>query len=74
MHGGATLGKYEYLRIFMGLCNNPVIFLKKMSGLMEGLKFARAYPNELLLNIQENYDVNLEQLEQMLTRLSEAGL
>ena len=30
-------GKYEYLRLPMGLCNSPDIFQEKMSELMEGL-------------------------------------
>jgi hypothetical protein len=35
-------GKYEYLRLPMGLCNSPDIFQEKMSELMTGLEFARA--------------------------------
>ena len=33
-------GKYEYLRLPMGLCNSPDIFQEKMSELMQGLEFA----------------------------------
>ena len=33
-------GKYEYLRLPMGLCNAPDIFQEKMSELMAGLEFA----------------------------------
>ena len=33
-------GKYEYLRLPMGLCNSPNIFQEKMSELMYGLEFA----------------------------------
>ena len=33
-------GKYEYLRLPMGLCNSPDIFQEKMSELMVGLEFA----------------------------------
>ena len=40
-------GKYEYLRLPMGLCNSPNIFQEKMSKLMSGLEFARAYLNNL---------------------------
>ena len=36
-------GKYEHLRLPMGLCNSPDIFLEKMSELMIGFEFARAY-------------------------------
>jgi len=40
-------GKYEYLRLPMGLCNSPDIFQEKMSELMYGLEFARAYLDDL---------------------------
>jgi hypothetical protein len=33
-------GKYEYLRLPMGLCNSPDIFQETMSELMQGLEFA----------------------------------
>ena len=42
-------GKYEYLRLPMGLCNGPDIFQEKMSDLMAGLEFARAYLDDLLI-------------------------
>jgi hypothetical protein len=32
-------GRYEYLRLPMGLCNSPDIFQEKMSNLMQGLDF-----------------------------------
>src|SRR5688572_8883287 len=67
-------GKYEYLRLPMGLCNSPNIFQEKMSKLMIGLEFARAYLDDLLLITKGNFDEHLDQLEQALTRLSEASL
>jgi len=67
-------GKYEYLRLPMGLCNSPDIFQEKMSELMVGLEFARAYLHDLLLISKGDLDEHLTQLEQALTRLSEAGL
>jgi hypothetical protein len=33
-------GKYEYLRLPMGLCISPDVFQEKMSDLMAGLEFA----------------------------------
>jgi hypothetical protein len=42
-------GKYEYCRLHMGLSISPDVFHKKMSNLMSGLDFARAYLNELLM-------------------------
>ena len=32
-------GKYEYLRLPMGICNSPDIFQERMSELMAGLEF-----------------------------------
>ena len=68
-------GKYEYLRLPMGLCNSPDIFQEKMSELMEGLEFAKAYLDDLLIITNESrFDVHLEHLAKVLTRLAEAGL
>ena len=68
-------GKYEYLRLPMGLCNSPDIFQEKMSDLMQGLDFARAYLDDLLIiSTEKGFDKHLEKLEQVLTRLLEAGL
>ena len=49
-------GKYEYLRLPMGLCNSPDIFQEKMSELLVGLEFARAYLHNLLLIMQGDFD------------------
>jgi regulator of RNase E activity RraB len=42
-------GKYEYLRLPMGLCNSPDIFQEKISDLMSGLEFTQAYLDDLLI-------------------------
>src|SRR5687767_3575721 len=60
-------GKYEYLRLPMGLCNSPDIFQGKMSELMVGLKFARAYLDDLLIISKTDFNEHLEHLEQALT-------
>ena len=67
-------GKYEYLRLPMGLCNSPDIFQEKMNELMEGLEFARAYLDDLLVITKGSFQEHLGHLELVLTRLSEAGL
>ena len=68
-------GKYEYIRLPMGLCNSPDIFQEKMSELMQGLEFARAYLDDLLIiSTETGFDKHLDKLEQVLDRLSEAGL
>src|SRR5687767_2840209 len=67
-------GKYNYLRLPMGLCNSPDIFQEKMSILMIGLEFARAYLDNLLIILKSDFSEHLEHLEVALNRLSEAGL
>jgi len=67
-------GKYEYLRLPMGLCNSPDIFQEKMSELMHDLEFARAYLDDILVISKGTFMEHLEHIEQVLTRLSEAGL
>ena len=67
-------GKYEYMRLPMGLCNSPDIFQEKMSDLMSGLEFARAYIDDLLIIGQGTFEEHLDQIEQVMTRLSQAGL
>jgi transposase InsO family protein len=67
-------GKYEYTRLPMGLCNSPDIFQEKMSELMVGLEFARAYIDDLLVISNGNFGDHLDKLEQVLSRLLEAGL
>jgi hypothetical protein len=49
--------------------------LEKISELMAGLEFARAYLNDLLiLSTEKGFEKHPEKLEQVLTRLQEAGL
>ena len=67
-------GKYEYLRLPMGLTNSPDIFQEKMSELVQDLEFARAYLDDLLVISKDSFEEHLKFLEQALTRLSEAGL
>ena len=67
-------GKYEYLRLPMGLCNSPDIFREKMNDLMQDLEFARAYIDDLLIISKGDFTVHLNHLEKVLTKLSTAGL
>jgi hypothetical protein len=52
-------GKYEYLRRPMGLCNSPDIFQEKMSELMFGLEFTRAYLDDLLVVLKDIFESHL---------------
>jgi len=67
-------GKYEYLRLPMGLCNSPDIFQEKMSELMAGLEFVRVYIDDLLVITKGDWQDHLQKLSQVFDRLSEVGL
>ena len=66
-------GKYIYKRLPMGLCNSPDVFQEKMSELMVGLEFVRAYLDDILI-FSKSFEDHLEHLEAVFTRLNEAGL
>ena len=67
-------GKYEYQRLPMGLCNSPDIFQEKVSELMEGLEFVRAYIDDVLITTSHSFQDHLEKLEEVFRRLKKAGL
>ena len=54
-------GVYEYLRLPMGLCNSPDILKIKMSELVTGLDFARAYIDDLLVITNDNFQKHLQE-------------
>ena len=58
----------------MGLCNSPDIFQEKMSELMYGLEFARAYLDDLLVVSKDTFENHFTHLEEVFTRLASAGL
>ena len=66
--------KYEYLRLPMGLCNSPDIFQEQMSELMYGFDFIRVYLDDLLVISKGDYIIHLSRLENVFSRLAEAGL
>jgi hypothetical protein len=67
-------GKYEYCRLPMGVCNSPDIFQERMSDLMAGLEFVRTYLDDLLVLTKGDWSDHLHSLEQVLSRLAQAGL
>jgi hypothetical protein len=58
----------------MGLCNSPDILQEKMSELMEGLEFAQAFVDNLLINSLGNFKQHLTHLKKVLSCLNECGL
>jgi transposase InsO family protein len=67
-------GKYEYQRLPMGLCNSPDIFQEKISHLMQGLEFVRAYIDDVLLTSSGDWNDHIHKLDQVLNRISRVGL
>ena len=67
-------GKYEYLRVPMGLCNSPDIFQENMGELMSGLEFAQAYIDDLLVLSNGDFTDHLEKVQEVLHHLQDAGL
>jgi hypothetical protein len=67
-------GKYEYQHLPMGLCTSPDIFQEKMSELMSDLEFVCCYIDDVLCISKGSWEDHLPILEQVLNRLSQAGL
>ena len=58
----------------MGLCNSPDIFQEQMNSLFADLDFVREYIDDLLVTTTGSFDDHLTKLDQVLTRLRQAGL
>ena len=67
-------GKYEYVRIPMGVCNSPNIFQEHMSELMAGLEFVRVCIDDLLVITKSDFKDHLRKLEQVFLRVQQANL
>ena len=67
-------GKYQYLRLPMGVNVSPDIFQEKMSDLMSGLEFVRTYLDDLLIISNSSFEDHLQQLKVVLQRLRRVGL
>jgi hypothetical protein len=67
-------GKYQYLRIPMGISCSPYIFQEKMSDLMQHLDFVRTYLDDLLVISSGTLYDHLEKMEVVFNILSDKGL
>ena len=67
-------GKYEYLRLPMGLCNSPDLFQEHMSELMAGLEFVKVYIDDILCLTKSDFKDHLRKLEEVFMRIEQAGL
>ena len=67
-------GKYEYVRLPMGLNNSPDIFQEKMGELFQEIEAVRAYLDDLLIITKGTWEEHLEVLDRVLKKLTHAGL
>ena len=58
----------------MGLCNSPDIFQEKITELMLGLKFVRAYIDDILVLTHSTWEHHLNKLALVFSRIQNAGL
>ena len=67
-------GKYEYLKLPMGLCNSPDIFQEKVNELFYGLDYVKAYIDDLLIITKDSFEEHLNKVGKVLHKLNNAGL
>ena len=66
-------GLFQYNRLPFGVASAPVIFQRAMETLLRGLKGVSIYLDDILIT-GPNLTEHIENLQQVLQRLSEAGL
>ena len=49
-------GKFEYLKLLMGLCNSPDMFQEKMNVIFYGLEYVRTYIDDLFIISNGNFE------------------
>jgi hypothetical protein len=68
------LGKYQYLRLPMGISFSPDIFQEKIPDLMQHLDFVQTYLDDLLVISSGTLDDHLEKIEVVFKMLFDKGL
>ena len=58
----------------MGVAGSTDIFQERMSTLMDGLEYVRAYLDDLLVITKGSYEDHLRKVKTVLQRLQDAGL
>ena len=67
-------GKYEYNRLPMGVSIAPDVFQDRICQLFEEIESVRAFIDDLLVVTHGDYQNHLNELDIVMTKLSEAGL
>jgi transposase InsO family protein len=66
-------GKYQYLRLPMGIKNSPDIFQNIINDVMAGLENVRAYLDDILITTSGTFEDHLEEVQKVLDRLEKTG-
>ena len=74
MYHNYTWGKYQYLRLPMGVNVSPDIFQEKMPNLMAGLEFVPTHLDDLLIISDSTFEDHLHQLKVVLRGIRRSGL
>jgi hypothetical protein len=67
-------GKYQYLRLPMGVVCAPDIFQSKINELLGDIEAVRAYINDILVVTKGSFEDHMETLDRVLTRCNLANL
>jgi hypothetical protein len=66
-------GKYRYRKLPMGIASAPDIFQSNLDELLGDLEFVRVYIDDILIVSDVTFEVHIDKLSQVLTRLEMAG-
>ena len=66
-------GKYEFLMVPFGLAQAPAYFQLLMNKVLDGLSYAMTYLDDIII-FSKNEEEHLEHLEEVFSRLRQAGL
>ena len=66
-------GKYQYLRLPMGIANSPDVFQSIMMDILGELEYTRTYIDDILVTTNGTYEDHLEKLHEVLMRLENTG-
>lgn len=67
-------GKYQYMKMPMGLKISADVFQREISKLFEDLPYVLVYIDDILMVTKESYEDHLEKLREVFQRLRKKGV
>ena len=65
------LGKYEYQKLPIRICNNPDIFNAKINELFNSLEYVRTYIDDLLIIRNKPFEHHINKLDKLLNKVKQ---